>query len=275
MDYCADDPRHYFVADDGGCAGTYYFTDSVLTFTPAESDKTLWPVTMTIGVEDERDSAYCEVYFYVISENCCEGYRGDANCSGGDADIADITRIIDYLYLSHLPLCCPEEADANGSGGAPDVSDITKLIDFLYLSHSAPAECETTFSPYAGPSTNGSCLNLAEKSAAMVEDCFEYEHDGNTTLSITHRNASFNCCIEGTYIELNFSGDTLYITEKENAPTPCDCICLYDISYSIYNLPAGVYTVYLDELYNDDMIFDVELQSQPAGNHCVIIPWTY
>ncbi|MFZ5979176.1 MAG: hypothetical protein ACOYVF_00955, partial [Candidatus Zixiibacteriota bacterium] len=72
---------------------------------------------------------------------CCEGLRGDANCSGGDPDISDITRLIDYLYLSHAPLCCLEEADANGSGGEPDISDITKLIDNLYLSHGALPAC--------------------------------------------------------------------------------------------------------------------------------------
>ena len=72
---------------------------------------------------------------------CCEGVTGDANCSGGDPDIADITRLIDYLYLSNSELCCPEEADANGSRGSPDISDITKLIDYLYLSHAALPPC--------------------------------------------------------------------------------------------------------------------------------------
>jgi len=72
---------------------------------------------------------------------CCKGVTGDANCSGGDPDIADITRLIDYLYLSNTELCCPEEADANGSRGTPDISDITKLIDYLYLSHAALPPC--------------------------------------------------------------------------------------------------------------------------------------
>jgi len=76
-------------------------------------------------------------------EGCCVGETGNANCSAEETpDISDITRLIDYLYLSHIPLCCPEEADANSSGGPePDISDITRLIDFLYLSHSPLPAC--------------------------------------------------------------------------------------------------------------------------------------
>jgi len=73
---------------------------------------------------------------------CCIGFTGNANCSADEnPDISDITRLIDYLYLSHAPLCCLEEADANASGGEPDISDITKLIDHLYLSHSSLPDC--------------------------------------------------------------------------------------------------------------------------------------
>lgn len=60
---------------------------------------------------------------------------GDVDCSGGDPDITDITRLIDFLYLSHNPLCYPLLADVNDSGGEPDVSDITTLIEHLYLTH--------------------------------------------------------------------------------------------------------------------------------------------
>jgi len=142
IDFCPEDPMNYFVEDDGGCAGSCYFTDSILTFIPDESDCALSPITMIIGVEDTQDTSRCEIYFHVIPFDCCVGYRGDANCSGGDPDIADITRLIDFLYLSSSePLCCPEEADANASGGDPDIADITKLIDFLYLSHEALPGC--------------------------------------------------------------------------------------------------------------------------------------
>ncbi|MBN1210941.1 MAG: serine hydrolase [candidate division Zixibacteria bacterium] len=73
---------------------------------------------------------------------CCTGVRGNTNCSESDEpDISDISRLIDYLYLSHGMLCCPNEADADASGGEPDISDITRLIDYLYLSHGPLSVC--------------------------------------------------------------------------------------------------------------------------------------
>ncbi|MDD5425354.1 MAG: hypothetical protein PHN52_02545 [candidate division Zixibacteria bacterium] len=74
--------------------------------------------------------------------SCCVGYTGNIDCSESEApDISDISRLIDFLYLSHLPLCCKEETDTDGSGGDPDISDITALIDHLYLSHKDLAIC--------------------------------------------------------------------------------------------------------------------------------------
>lgn len=80
---------------------------------------------------------------------CCLGFTGNVDCSESeDPDITDITRLIDYLYLSRAPLCCPEETDINGSGGYPDtdpdISDVTQLIDFLYLSHTPLSDCPVT-----------------------------------------------------------------------------------------------------------------------------------
>ncbi|MBN1213409.1 MAG: hypothetical protein JXA92_12615 [candidate division Zixibacteria bacterium] len=83
--------------------------------------------------------------FWEVFDNagCCVDYTGNTNCSEFETpDISDITRLIDYLYLSHVPLCCPGEADVNASGDPePDISDITRLIDFLYLSHEPLPDC--------------------------------------------------------------------------------------------------------------------------------------
>ena len=80
---------------------------------------------------------------------CCIEMTGNINCSLDEApDISDITRLIDFLYLSFSPLCCPEESDIDGSGrpfgepgGDPDISDVTRLIDYLYLSRSPIENC--------------------------------------------------------------------------------------------------------------------------------------
>jgi len=44
------------------------------------------------------------------TDNC-----GDVNNSGGEPDISDITRLIDYLYLSHTPLDCGTVEDIDGN----------------------------------------------------------------------------------------------------------------------------------------------------------------
>ena len=74
--------------------------------------------------------------------DCCLGFTGNVDCSEEEEpDISDITRLIDFLYISHAELCCPGEADADVSGGEPDISDITRLIDYLYISHEPLALC--------------------------------------------------------------------------------------------------------------------------------------
>ena len=79
----------------------------------------------------------------VSQAGCCIGFTGNTNCSEEEEpDVSDIVRLIDYLYLSHEPLCCPGEADVDASGDPePDVSDIVRIIDYLYLSHEPLADC--------------------------------------------------------------------------------------------------------------------------------------
>jgi len=78
---------------------------------------------------------------------CCIGETGNVDCSSAEEpDISDIVRLIDYLYLSHYPLCCYGEANVDSSGPdpsseEPDISDITYLIDHLYLSHKDLKTC--------------------------------------------------------------------------------------------------------------------------------------
>lgn len=82
---------------------------------------------------------------------CCAGLVGDADGENGDEPtIGDITRIIDFLYLTQAPLDCLAEADANLSGtlvnpplDATDITigDITTLIDHLYLTQKPLANC--------------------------------------------------------------------------------------------------------------------------------------
>lgn len=72
---------------------------------------------------------------------CCTGSAGNVDCDlGGNVDISDLTRLIDYLYVSLSPLCCVGEANCDGQPGV-DIADLSALIDYLYISFTPPASC--------------------------------------------------------------------------------------------------------------------------------------
>ena len=81
------------------------------------------------------------------SQTCCgfftSGYTGNANCStDGKRNLADITRLIDRVYLSKTDLCCEENGNVDGdAAGKINLADITKLIDHVYISKSQTAHC--------------------------------------------------------------------------------------------------------------------------------------
>ncbi|MFZ5981045.1 MAG: C1 family peptidase [Candidatus Zixiibacteriota bacterium] len=93
-------------------------------------------VFVRFEVSDQHESSQVEAAvdaFQITNYGCLVFDCGDVNCSGDAPDIADITRMIDFLYLSHAPLCNPKAADVNNSGGEPDISDITTIIGHLYI----------------------------------------------------------------------------------------------------------------------------------------------
>lgn len=80
-----------------------------------------------------------------VRTTCCgqylSGLTGNANCSAdGKVNLADITSLIDRIYLSKNPLCCEDNGNTNGDvEGKMNLADISRLIDKVYLSK---ADCE-------------------------------------------------------------------------------------------------------------------------------------
>lgn len=89
------------------------------------------------------DGPYC----YTVAP-CCgsftNGFTGNVNCSvDGNRNLSDITRMIDYVYISKAPLCCPENGNTDGDdAGNTNLADITRLIDHVYISKAETAPCE-------------------------------------------------------------------------------------------------------------------------------------
>lgn len=81
------------------------------------------------------------------SGGCCgqftSGFTGNADCSAdGKRNLADITRLIDRVYLSKLELCCEANGNVDGDpAGKINLADITRMIDHVYLSKSQTAPC--------------------------------------------------------------------------------------------------------------------------------------
>ena len=74
---------------------------------------------------------------------CCVGSTGNVNGDPGDVvDIADLTALIDHLFINFTPIACPAEANINGDpGGIVDIADLTALIDHLFINFTPTAPC--------------------------------------------------------------------------------------------------------------------------------------
>lgn len=75
---------------------------------------------------------------------CCVGSTGNIDNDINEVtDIADLTFLIDHLFISLLPLACPEEGNIDGdNAGVVDIADLTFLIDHLFISLTLTAVCQ-------------------------------------------------------------------------------------------------------------------------------------
>jgi hypothetical protein len=82
-----------------------------------------------------------------VPQGCCGlytgGYSGNTNYDDqGKRNLADITVLIDHVYLTQAPLPCHEEGDTNGDRKPNhNLADITRLIDHVYISQDETAPC--------------------------------------------------------------------------------------------------------------------------------------
>jgi len=76
------------------------------------------------------------------------------------------------------------------------------------------------------------------------EECLLYDFNGAGLLTILHENILFNCCLAGMAVRTEITGNDLYIYEEEVLDNGgCDCICDYDLEYTISDLTLPYYNV--------------------------------
>jgi hypothetical protein len=88
-----------------------------------------------------------------------------------------------------------------------------------------------------------------ETLAALTNDQVEIWVEGNDIL-MRHTDALYNCCAE-IVVELVDRRPLFKLIEKETHPNnpPCHCLCYYEITARIEDLPPGTYRV---EVWNED-----------------------
>jgi hypothetical protein len=78
---------------------------------------------------------------------CCGlytgGYPGNTDCDTlGKRNLADITKLIDRVYISKAALCCEDNGNVDGDTLKKlNLADITKLIDLVYISKAEVNPC--------------------------------------------------------------------------------------------------------------------------------------
>ena len=72
---------------------------------------------------------------------CCIGSSGDINDDGTDANILDLTYLVDYVFRGGSPTLCDEKADLNNDGTPSNILDLTYIVDFIFRGGPAPGPC--------------------------------------------------------------------------------------------------------------------------------------
>lgn len=76
-----------------------------------------------------------------LSSVTCVGTRGDVNSDGNDANILDLTSLVDFIFRGGAESTCPNEADINSDGTPSNILDLTFLVDFIFRGGPAPGPC--------------------------------------------------------------------------------------------------------------------------------------
>ncbi len=133
-----DVPAGAGFSDRGDGTGTFEWT-------PQLPDVGSLQATFIAADGDLVDSETVEITV-VDTADCCldRGNADRVSSAGGSVDIADVTYLVGYLFLSGPPPPCREEGNADGlvsAGGPIDVADLTYLVGYLFLNGPVPPTC--------------------------------------------------------------------------------------------------------------------------------------
>ena len=114
------------------------------------------------------------------------------------------------------------------------------LLLLLFLACSDSDESPYEEAQLIGSYSSDTCVSHMRQYVDSAE--VEIEVEG-FDISITHKNAIFNCCLDSIKAEFTQSGDTLKLTEVEYRIGGCYCTCPYEVSTAIGVSDPGTYLI--------------------------------
>jgi hypothetical protein len=94
--------------------------------------------------EDGLWSEYSNPLVAKIGGGCCnDDRRGDFNQDGNDANVLDLTKIVNYIFRFGSMPTCPEESDINADCVSNNILDLNYLVNFMFRLGPPPKDCPT------------------------------------------------------------------------------------------------------------------------------------
>jgi hypothetical protein len=147
-----DPPVITYSVVQGGWPGDGNLDEDPMFVDPSNADFSLQAGSPCIDAGDpssplDPDGTTSDMgaYYYPNPSFCCSGITGNIDGDAEDlVDIADLTHLIDYLYITRTTPTCLAEANTDGDpGGLVDIADLTYMIAYLYIPpNPEPAGCQ-------------------------------------------------------------------------------------------------------------------------------------
>lgn len=130
----------------------------------------------------------------------------------------------------------------------------------------SPEDAEGRLLYYEGCKSSQERRNSGDLLIHGVQECIEYEYDGESTLLLKHINAVFNCCPENIVADIKFIEHVIHIEEREMNGI-CDCLCHYDLIYRLDNVTPGEYIIRI-KYAGWILEYSFDLTSSKSGSRC-------
>lgn len=194
---------------------------------------------------------------------------GDVN-DDGNINIGDAIYIVNWVFRGG-PMPPHEVAADINCDQAHNIGDAVYIVNYIF--RSGPVPCGF---PSGSLVSHSSCLSMdkagEDGGAKTAEECIEYQYGGQGTLLLTHANAGLNCCPENFPATVTVAGGVITIDETP-IPGMCDCLCLFNLDYTIINVSPGTYQISVlgQCLSGEDEPLQgtIDLVSAPTGSICL------